>query len=549
MVKRLLNILLVLLVVSVMTSCRDVLVEQNGQGVLVVDVIGVDFDHQVDPLSKSAPTTPSSYSLSITSLDGKVLYQGAFQSGAIPLPLGQCKVKVFYGDNLPGFDNPYYEGLSDATVVAGGATLCRVTVKLGSAIISPKYSADLVAFFSSYSTRVVSGTTTQNITSTESRQLYVPSGVQCAITIIGTNTLGVKVERPVNTFVPEAGKLYNGNLNLAPVVFSVAEQDAALAWSHSFAITPVTAANFVDESHYNGYKDKVIYQYSADGVTWIDVPSSGQVTGLNSGTTYRLRGRVGSNISSNVVTLTTELPQQVQNAAMDQWQLTYFTAGSSASGYSKGIPLYYPWNAGGEEWWSTSNCRSVRYTVFKNQWNNLPGVMWTTSGQNGRAAEIRSVHVDAGAGQWSVCGKLLIGSMTSDAPSGGYGAAENITEGRPFTTRPTKMRFWYKYSQYGTDSYRITVRLRNGNTVIAEKEVTANGTNSSYQQMEMALPYSVTNLKATSIYICFASSLDDNFTYNGKGVAVSYPDCWGSGWKGEVGSILNIDEIELIYEK
>ncbi|MEG2647652.1 MAG: hypothetical protein RR979_06950, partial [Mucinivorans sp.] len=92
-----------------------------------------------------------------------------------------------------------------------------------------------------------------------------------------------------------------------------------------------------------------------------------------------------------------------------------------------------------------------------------------------------------------------------------------------------------------------TVRLRNGETVIAEGIATGSDPITSFSKEVIALTYSRTDLPATSLFICFASSKDDNFDQRKK--YVSYPNSWDKNWQAYVGSVLYVDDIELVYDK
>lgn len=348
---------------------------------------------------------------------------------------------------------------------------------------------------------------------------------------VATNfTMGVKT---VDYFNKSAAGDVTFTVN--PPVFNVADIVEGSVWSSS--LDPLPTVNVEHGGSGLNYK----YQLSADNISWIDISGS-EIKSLNPSTTYYVRA-VYRDYATASKSFTTETPAQVVNAGMEDWKIDEVNGN---------YHHYKPWTGNTPEWWNTSNSRCFTYYVWGSvtQYNNPTSVCYTTSAKSGsKASEIRSVRI-AVSGRRNVCGKLIIGTLTSGGTNGllsGNNNPEYLTEGRPFGARPTKLQFWYKYNKYGTDNYVITVRLRNGETVIAESVVTGSESNSEYKQMEIEIPYSKPELAATSLYICFASSKDDNF--ENRTISVSYPGGWSSGWKADVGSILNIDDIELIYEK
>lgn len=298
-------------------------------------------------------------------------------------------------------------------------------------------------------------------------------------------------------------------------------------------------------------------EYSTDGSIWQTAnystaetdnanTKSYEITGLTANTEYSFRAKMGD-YYANIGNLTTETPTQVPNSGFEDWRIDEVNRPSIFSAYHH---YYKPWNKNAAEWWNTSNSRCFTYNGAPTQYNNPTSVLYTKNAKvGGKTAEIRSVKIAVG-GRSNVCGKLIIGSLTSGGTNGlltGNNNPEYLSEGRPFSVRPDKVKFWYKYDVYGTDNYVITVRVRSGDIIIGEKIVTGNQTVSDYQQMELEIPYTRTDLKATSLYICFASSQSDDFSY--RDMSVSYPDGWSSGWKAEVGSILWVDDVTLIYDK
>ncbi|MEG1896712.1 MAG: DUF4493 domain-containing protein [Mucinivorans sp.] len=333
-------------------------------------------------------------------------------------------------------------------------------------------------------------------------------------------------------------------ISVLPPVFTMPAPSPGNIWSKTVDFEVLTAANVThgDFAKMSTTDGGFKYQSSTDGTTWTNVASGSSCSNLVSGRQCYLRAVYRGNIFSTPAAFTTEATAQVPNGNMEDWQIW-----PRSTEY---YPRYEPWTTSQEAYWNSSNVRGYTYTVSRTQYNTLSGVMYTSEAHLGsKAAEIRSVKINV-SGRQNVCGKLLTGTLTTGSPNGslsGNNNPENIVEGRPFTSRPTKVSYWRRYDKWGTDNYVVTVRLRNGETVIAEGIATGSNPISSFEKEEIALTYSRTDLPATSLFLCFASSKDDNFDQRKK--YVSYPNSWDKNWQAYVGSVLYVDDIELVYDK
>lgn len=342
----------------------------------------------------------------------------------------------------------------------------------------------------------------------------------------------------------------NFAITVTPPVFGFVEPTAGNAWTKSAYF------DLTFDTERENYRPTV--EVSKDnGATWsaaateVLVNNSGslevKVGGLAQNTTYLFRTKLGKHIK-NMPNLTTETETQIPNADMEAWTVDKF----DAWGAYTDMPHYKPWGSGVGEWWNTSNPRSFTYNGFPavpTASNSAPSVVYTNAGKSGKAAEIRSVRLDI-AGRENVVGKLLIGSLTSgsaNVATSGFQNPENITEGRPFGVRPTQVKFWMCYDPYGAgDNYVVTVKVRSGDAVIAEKVITGTSAVQIFEQVTIDIPYSNIKQKATSLYICFASSKNKDFEYRSK--EVLYPG-WSKNYSAYLGSVLTIDDVELVYER
>lgn len=256
-----------------------------------------------------------------------------------------------------------------------------------------------------------------------------------------------------------------------------------------------------------------------------------QLTGLKGSTTYVYRSVIDGTTGAEK-TFTTAGEQQLENGSFEQWS----NDGDIA------IP-----NAAGGTFWGTGNPGAASFI------GNL--TTQTNDAVSGTAARLES--------KWAViklgAGNLFTGDFTLDGTHG------KLNFGRPFTSFPTALRLYYKYTpatidRIGDDSleslrgksdtchiyvalsdksepYVIRTRPserqlfnKNDANIIAYGEFLSAETQSSYKQITIPLDYRATNRTPKYIVIvCAASKYGDYYT-------------------GGAGSTLFIDEMELVYE-
>ncbi len=287
-------------------------------------------------------------------------------------------------------------------------------------------------------------------------------------------------------------------------------------------------------------------EVSVDGLSW-SVPQytssvSGKnalfnITGLSSNTTYYVRGTYNYGISSNMQ-FKTENQMQVGNGGFEDWTSGTRTAKGGLSKYNQ--PFYQPWTA--DQWWDSNNIATMptSITVAYPNYKCFPTTSYTSSSRSGsKAAQVMSIAVNNAnseiVGSGSTVGKLFIGTTADDGSVSGTGHS--------FTSRPTKMEFYYKYAPNEGESFSATVKVLNGSTVIATGSLTNGATVSSYTKGEVNLTYSNTSLTATSIQIEFLSC-SGSPKCSKKTVTIPAGD-----YKVYAGSILTIDDITMLYEK
>ena len=291
------------------------------------------------------------------------------------------------------------------------------------------------------------------------------------------------------------------------------------------------------------------FQYRQTGTdSWTSVPAtlsgsslSAEVTGLTPGTTYEYQAVAGAQASVKTATFTTEAATPLPNSSFENWQ----TLSSSA------MVLYGP---GEEMFWDSGNHGSA--TLNKNV--TTPDETYKHSGRYSVKMQSQFVGV-LGIGKFAA-GNLFVGQYLRTDGTDGV-----LSFGRPFTSRPTKLKGYIKYTP-GTVDYSSTAELAKGATDIGsvyiaigdwsepieirtkdkklfdkndekiiaygEWDLTSatQGADGGLLEFEIPLDYrSLDRIPSYLVLVASASKYGDYFT-------------------GSSGSTMWIDDLELIYE-
>lgn len=359
-----------------------------------------------------------------------------------------------------------------------------------------------------------------------------------------TQSISLKVTDGLN-------KTAEGRWLLAPepVVKSISQIDEGNVWARRVYNVTMTT---------NGNITQLYPVIQAEGSTeWVrpefTETVSGQtktvtITGLNPGTKYSVRAAYvdNSNVTEEAREFTTETAQQVENAGFEEWSestVKLFTNGS------KEQQTYYPWKADGNQWWDTNNSQTViswgtvdpdpLNWLSKQTYKSFPSVSYV-SGRKGMAAQMMLIAVSSSAtGTTAPSAKIGLGKIFTGVYEG--------QQGRPFQSRPDSLKFWYKYESVNSDNFKVYISMKNGDTVIGEGTFTSSESKTDWEECAVDITYRRTDLVADTIYIEFVSASDtEKWKYaNNIGDIV-----YGGDKTADVhrGSILTIDDIELIYE-
>lgn len=343
-------------------------------------------------------------------------------------------------------------------------------------------------------------------------------------------------------------------------------------WTKEFTVSALTEEQ-VEKGDYSKLSQKMMYQFSTDGSTgWTDLGEDLRKAELTPNTSYFVRGVYRNEICSAPVEVKTYPIIELENGDMEDWteeERGYYYSANIFDRNPAKLRVYYPWK--GVSYWNTNNDFTTRnrdastaaFSIVY-RYNSFPAVSYTKDVHDGNwAAELRNTA--AGRGNTSsssssydfnnVPGELFIGGIT--VTTGGTSAKPDgdhydIDKGTEFVSRPTGLRFYYKYAPYMTDAWKVYIALYDeAGNVIAENTVTDGIEISSYKEMEVSFNY-IENLDVVpaKIYVYFASSIysGSELPYHTMDVTTWYNNSQRTD-ETLSGSVFCVDDISLVYDK
>ena len=356
----------------------------------------------------------------------------------------------------------------------------------------------------------------------------------------------------VHDFSQEGGQKFYVRLNWEPqdnrTVWTVFVYHTASGAVGSSSVFPMCVNAFVSGSIQSGRTPVIEYReqrssswetLDASAVTVNGTNYSATISHLTPGTSYLYRVSVDGEAGEEQ-SFTTVRSIALENGSLENW-----SEGATVTGRPYLIP-----NAEGSDFWGTGNPGAAAFL------DNLTTP--TTESVSGTAAQLQTTWAAIKLG----AGNLFTGDFTLQGIDG------LLHFGRPFTSFPTALRLYYKYTSTpisdvysqapsymqsfigNPDTCHIFIALsdksepyvintdpknrqlfdKNDANIIAYGEFLSHESTSSYQQIEIPLTYRATNRTPKYIIIVCAASK------------------WGDYYVGGRGSTLWLDEMELVYE-
>lgn len=276
------------------------------------------------------------------------------------------------------------------------------------------------------------------------------------------------------------------------------------------------------------------------------------ITGLEPSTKYQVVAAYvdNANISEEVREFTTEVEQQVGNAGFEEWTDDTFEFITGLGLFSKDhtIAWYHPWG-NGEKWWDVNSKYTMPgdYSLISLDPNrcNFPSVAYTLD--NPKTTGSKSAMVYTVWVGYNVDGKDLLSAgdlFIGQADDSG----KHSVEGHDFSSRPSAVKFAYRYTSHNSETFYVKAEIKAADgTVIGSFESTDGGAADSWTEKSITLNYSDVTKKAATIYLQFKSSSAQTPSYSEDvPITIGPGNTYSTGCR--IGSILYIDDIELIYE-
>ena len=304
---------------------------------------------------------------------------------------------------------------------------------------------------------------------------------------------------------------------------------ASLSGSIQNGKTPVVEYKTQNESTWT--------ELSSSAVTVSGTSYSAEFSGLSAGTTYQYRVNIDG-VAGTEQSFTTAPAIPLENGGFENW--------------NQNNGRWDPWGSSAQSFWGTGN----RGSYIARQNITTP----TDDAVLGRAAKLETKHILIKL----AAGNIFTGDFALD--EGGMNGLLHF--GRSFTSFPTALRLYYKYTsstvnrihseapsymenfRNNPDTCHIYIALsdkaepyeirnnpnnrhlfdKNDANIIAYGEYQTGETVSSYQQITIPIEYRATNRTPRYIIIVCAASK------------------YGDYYVGGEGSTLWLDEMELVYE-
>ena len=380
-------------------------------------------------------------------------------------------------------------------------------------------------------------------------------------TTINTIEIDVKANNRWSSEVKEGEEASNLKYTLTcnKPEFSIAVQPEN-CWSREFTVDEVTVSGNADAEK---IKANLKYQYY-NGTDWVDCTTREAVVGRTqqfadaaediATKIYKVRALYRGTIASDEVEATLETPMQLPNSNMEDWDTERgeeFRV-SDSWGTKKTYYKFYPYKNGETDiWWATNNQHSQDGNIVLGLGHPVAFAPCVSYSEDVKHEDYRSALIyTSGHGDGSNSTAEMIYEKNAFAGSLFIGKDEN-TKGHDFSVRPSAFEFWYKYQPKNEDQFKVYIELKNGDEIIASGEFipTASSSDTDWVKGTISIPYPEDAKIATSIYIQFLSTTKTSFSKSDFDRNKSFSFPMMPNWHVHMGSMLYIDDLNLVYDK
>ena len=333
-----------------------------------------------------------------------------------------------------------------------------------------------------------------------------------------------------------------------------------------------------------GNPNKLSFQYKKkDDNSWIDYKPAlseeseqvftAKLAKLDAKTEYDIAviynaGKYGNEKYRQKVTVKTENPDNnIPNAGFEDYSKEIvFDKGSPFGG--REVYAFYPYSQGAESpWWNTINRTTTQdradcswyygaypgtvptkeedFTASKH-WNTYGGQNLSISSYAGNNA-MEIATVGWGKNNWTDLGHNSEYRTAGMLYIGDYDLANHKEVlGKPFYTRPSKVKFYYKFFSYNGETTKAYAQFWDAEgTSVGYGELNILQTTDRYTEGIIPITYTVMK-RAVKMTIVFLST--DASSPSTKDIQGDAGAFGGYGDSRHIGSVLTVDEVSLIYE-
>lgn len=440
------------------------------------------------------------------------------------------------------------------------------------ALSSPLQDIDFSVNFADENLQSLNGDYTLSTLTNEQRLDFINAGID--IPIIGEDKPSVRFSNTLtgallatnegvvnNTFTLKSVKANDRTNADGALTYTIATHKPEFTvsvlpgniWTKEFTVEEITVEE--GKGNLEEIKKSLVYQYQENG-EWKDCnnqDSRQQVFAEHpSNRNYKVRALYRGALASNEVDVEMEEPKALPNGNMDEWNETtrrvryFYLFGSKY--YEQ--PFFEPWNDNMEHWWDTNSIATMpeTFTLDYPNHNCFPTVTFLINPQ-GKAAIIRTINTSGSNTSATVVGTNVSGILYAGTTS----SDGTLSEGRPWSSRPTQLTFNYKYSSYDNERFGVYVELYadgNSSPIATGTYESINGeSKTEFTSYTIKLEYSNLELKPSTIKIKFCSVAINDDPAVQKDVSVNVPEGSDKYYNVHGGSVLTIDDISLVYDK
>ena len=305
-------------------------------------------------------------------------------------------------------------------------------------------------------------------------------------------------------------------------------------------------------------------------VAQASVAATVTVSGLEPNSMYELKAQAKKTMAgeegeiletADVFEVQTEKSRQIEDeteiSRFDTWAEEGAYSGKTLGIGESYIARYFIGSVSNQTWKTRNPLTTGQNNGATCFYTSLSSTVPVSHG-SGHAAEISAVGYGEGATYSNssgssgsikrrISGMMFLGDYYCD---GEDPDTEVITYGIPFDTRPSGLKFQYKFKSHNNESFRAFVsvehREADGSVVVlSSNEFVSNENVNDFTEYTIPLFYQDSPLKATHITVSFVASTTTTPSVSGvkgsKGLFQGYSD------SKRIGNVLTIDDVELIY--